>query len=277
MEPSAIAELVRRAGGIARGRDLCARGATRKALCRAVDRDCLVRVRDGVYAVRGVAPAVYLAAEHGGELCCASALRARGVWVLEEALQHHVWVGPSGRVHHRGCRCVTHRDAGRSAFGVVSLVHALVQIADCLGSESFFAAFESAWNKGLLTSADRAEVRSRLRAGMRWLVDIARPTSDSGLESLLRLRLHRLGIVLRSQVWIARVGYVDFLLAGRIILEVDGRENHDGPSLRHKDLMRDAAAAAQGFETLRFDYAMVVHRWPDVEAAILARLALLAR
>lgn len=73
-------------------------------------------------------------------------------------------------------------------------------------------------------------------------------------------------------MWIAGVGRVDFMLAGRIILEVDGRENHDGPSKRHKDLVRDAAAAAAGYETLRFDYALVIHSWPLVEAAILRRL-----
>jgi very-short-patch-repair endonuclease len=275
VDSSTIADLVRRSGGIARGRDLCRQGVTRKALCRAVAGESLVRIRDGVYAVPGVDPAVYAAAEHGGELCCASALRAHGIWVLEPRPRRHVWVGPGGRVHHARCRCVTHRDVGRSAFGTVSLVHALVQVASCLGAEAFFAAFESAWNRGLLTGSDRREIRLRLRAGMRWLVDIARPTSDSGLESLLRLRLHRLGIVLESQVWIDRVGRVDFLLAGRIILEVDGRENHDGQSLRHKDLRRDAAAAAQGYETLRFDYAMMVHSWPDVEAAVLGRLALI--
>lgn len=69
------------------------------------------------------------------------------------------------------------------------------------------------------------------------------------------------------------MGLVDFLLDGRIVLEVDGRENHEGPSLRHKDLLRDAAAAANGYETLRFDYAMVIHQWPLVEAAILGARA----
>ncbi|MFF0909210.1 hypothetical protein ACFWZW_00795 [Microbacterium enclense] len=37
--------------------------------------------------------------------------------------------------------------------------------------------------------------------------------------------------------------------------------------------MRDATAATWGFVTLRFDYAMVVHDWPVVEAAILAHVS----
>lgn len=67
------------------------------------------------------------------------------------------------------------------------------------------------------------------------------------------------------------VGVVDFVIGGRVILEADGKENHAGDK-RHKDLMRDAAASAAGYESLRFDYVMVVHEWPVVIAAILPAL-----
>ncbi|WP_300268668.1 DUF559 domain-containing protein [Microbacterium sp.] len=100
------------------------------------------------------------------------------------------------------------------------------------------------------------------------MLDLARSDAASGLESLLRLRLHLLGIRLDCQVNIDGVGRVDFVVGGRVILETDGKENHAG-ELRHKDLMRDAAASALGYETLRFDYAMVVHNWDVVAAAIL--------
>lgn len=260
-------------GGIARTSQLCAQGTTRLRLARAAERGAVDRIRPGVYAAGVLAPGVRTAAAHGGELACASALRHFGVWVLEPAPRLHVWVGPNARTHvHDGCRCVTHRDGGAASFGVVSLTRALVQCASCLGAEAFFAAFESAWAQGLLTAADRVEIRSDLLARFRWLVDIARPDAGSGLESLLRLRLLRLGIALACQVPIPRVGRVDFVLAGCIVLEVDGRDNHDGPSQRHRDLVRDAEAAAAGYETLRFDYALVVHDWPRVERAILARL-----
>ena len=42
--------------------------------------------------------------------------------------------------------------------------------------------------------------------------------------------------------------------------------------MRHKDLVRDAAASRLGYETLRFDYAQVVYDWASVQAAILAAL-----
>lgn len=264
------AEVIRRRDGIARTATLYAAGVSRGEIRRSLAAESIERVREGVYAVPGCPPDVRRAADHGGEVACVSALRRRGVWVLEDGALH-VWVGPKGRRHrHAECRCVTHRDEGAAAFGVVSIIRALVQVARCQGAEGFFVAFESAWRQGLLSAADRREIRSALPAGQRWLVDFARPHADSGLESLLRLRLRRHGITLESQVVIGNVGRVDFVLDGAIILEVDGRLNHDGPSLRHKDLVRDAAASAQGYETLRFDYALVVHDWPRVEAAILA-------
>ena len=119
---------------------------------------------------------------------------------------------------------------------------------------------------------DRLAVRARLDARQRRLVDAARSDSESGLESLLRIRLLRMGIVLRCQVRIRTVGRVDFVVGDRIILEVDGRENHDGESHRHRDLVRDANAAALGYRTLRFDYALVIHDWPRVERAIVGAL-----
>lgn len=261
-------------GGCVRSQWLTTRGVTRLQLARAADRGAIVRIREGVYAVADAAPDVVEAAAHGGEVCCVSALRRRGIWVLEPDERLHVRVARGGRVHsHPGCRCTTHWDGEGAAFGAVSLVHALVQTASCLGAESFFVAFESAWRLGLLTRADRVEVRGALPARFRYLVDLARPDADSGLESLLRFRLARLGITLESQVFIPGVGRVDFLAGGCLINEVDGRLNHDGPTLRHKDLVRDAEAAASGYETLRFDYALVVFDWPRVEWAILSRLA----
>ncbi|MGC5223808.1 endonuclease domain-containing protein [Micromonospora sp. DT81.3] len=130
------------------------------------------------------------------------------------------------------------------------------------------------------TKAALAWLRSQTNDAGRDAIAFARSNSDSGLESLLRWRLRRYGLSVRTQVEIAGVGRVDFLVGERLLLEVDGRANHDesalhpdGTSLRHKDLVRDANAAAWDYVTLRFDYAMVVHDWDLVERAILAQIA----
>lgn len=266
-------DTVARLGGLARGTHLQRLGFSRSSLARLVDRGVLTRVRPGIFGVAPLDPLVRTATEHGGALTCASLLRQYGVWVLSPTDAPHVWLAPGRRPHHHdACECVTHYYRGTPPLGRAPLETALVHLRRCAGDEAFFAAYESAWRKGLLTGPARRRIRSVLPASARWLIDLARHDADSGLESLLRLRLHLLGLTLRTQVAIAGVGTVDFVAGERLIIEVDGRENHDGPSQRHRDLTRDATASALGYETLRFDYAQVVHDWPLVQQAIAAAL-----
>src|SRR5690606_11745721 len=139
--------------------------------------------------------------------------------------------------------------------------------------DTFFAAFESALRRQLISPAGIAWLWTRLPRRRRWLIDFARSDADSGLESLFRLRMHRVGISVRCQISIRTVGEVDFVIGDRLIIEADGRANHEREKERSKDLARDAAAAALGYETLRFTYAMIVHRWRTVQAAVLAKIA----
>ncbi|MGO2519083.1 MAG: endonuclease domain-containing protein [Microbacterium sp.] len=267
-------DLLERFDGIAQGTFLQRFGCTRKQLAEHTNSGDIIRVRPGVFAVPTLDPRVITAAAHGGELTCSEALRERKVWVLPAPNNEvHVWLGGSGRKHaHEPCACITHYSAGRSGLGIASAANALIHAFRCLDREAFFAAYESAWNRRLLSATDRARIRRELPKSVGWLLDLARPDAESGLESLLRLRLHLLGIQLDCQVDIEDVGRVDFVVAGRIILEADGKDNHTAAK-RHKDLLRDAAASARGYETLRFDYAMIVHDWDTVVAAILPALA----
>lgn len=267
------ATLIDRLGGIARGRTLQRHGISRKALSASVVAGVIYRVRPGVFAAPHADSLVVEAAAHGGMLTCEAALRQHGIWTISELPVPHVWLGENGRRHpHPDCTCVTHFFEGPTRFGRAAVETALVHLFRCAGEEAFFAAYESAWRQRKLSAAARQRIRALLPETARWLIDMARPDADSGLESLLRLRLHLLGIRLSCQVTITGVGRVDFVVAGRLIIEVDGRENHDGWSMRHKDLMRDAAASAHGYETLRFDYAQVIHGWPQVQAAIVHAL-----
>ncbi|WP_144876962.1 DUF559 domain-containing protein [Microbacterium sp. 1.5R] len=265
--------LVQHHGGVVRGSQLAPFGCTRKDLSVAVRRGELIRLRPGVFAAPRCPDAVQAAALHGGALTCAGALRLHGVWVLHDDEVPHVWLGEASRTHaHHGCRCTEHYRAGTMKLGSAPLEHALVHAYACHGDEFFFAAFESAWSKRLIGSAARQRIRGFLPAGARWLVDFARSDADSGLESIVRLRLHILGISVETQVTIAGVGRVDFVVEKRLILEIDGRANHAGAERRHHDLARDAAASRLGFETLRFDYALIIHQWDTVAAAVLTAI-----
>ncbi|MCM3656784.1 type IV toxin-antitoxin system AbiEi family antitoxin domain-containing protein [Agromyces mediolanus] len=281
LPPALVRRRCFRSGGVARTSELAASGIDRSSLARAVADGEIVRLREGVYAVPDLPVPVQTAIRHGGALGCLSRVHAAGLWVLEPPETVHVSMPRTGRRRrHEGCRCVTHWSRAPATEPRASLEEALLQLHGCRGSEEFFVALESAMRKRFLTKPRVAALRARLPAKHRWLVDFARWNADSGLESLLRLRLRSLGLELRSQVRVPGVGRVDFVLGDRVILEADGKANHvdapDSPSSaskRHKDLVRDAAAAALGFETLRFDYALIVHDWPTVEAAILALVA----
>nr|WP_201469253.1 type IV toxin-antitoxin system AbiEi family antitoxin domain-containing protein [Microbacterium hydrocarbonoxydans] len=267
-------DTIQRLGGIVRGSQLQDLGFDRRSLARKVDAGEIERLRAGVFASGRVPDEIRTAVAHGGAATCVTVLRAHGIWTLPTDLGAvHVWLGPGRHGHqHPGCVCVVHYYRGARPLATASLGVALLHVRQCAGDEAFFAAYESAWRLGTLSKVSRARIRAALPQNARWLVDIARSDADSGLESLLRLRLHLLGIRLDCQVTIATVGRVDFVIGGRLILEADGRSNHDDASHRHKDLVRDSAASALGYETLRFDYAQIVHDWAEVQKAVLAAI-----
>jgi len=266
-------DTIRDLGGIARGTRLRAFGFSRQHLAELVHRGDIERVRNGVFAVAPLDADVRAATAHGGALSCVSLLRSCGIWVLPRETGLHVWLGPKQHpLRHPDCTCISHYYGGRPPLGATSVEIALLHLRRCAGDEAFFAAYESSWRTGRLSHAARARIRSALPRTARWLVDLARPDADSGLESLIRLRLHLLGIRLECQVDIDGIGRVDFVIAGRIILEADGDENHGSSTHRHRDRVRDAAASRLGYETVRFDYAQIVHDWPTVQAAVLGAL-----
>mgnify|MGYP000681134559 FL=1 len=195
-----------------------------------------------------------------------------GLWVLSDDDRLHVSMAPTGRLReHHGCACVLHWTGGGHG-PVASIVDVLRQVLACAGPEEFFVCLESAMRLKRIDAAGVARLRARVPAWARPLVDDARWDADSGLESLLRFRLRPYRLRIRSQVMIPTVGRVDHVIGDRLIIEADGHDNHDGESERHRDLVRDAAAAALGFDTLRFDYAQIVHDWPSVREAILAKV-----
>ncbi|MDR7190272.1 very-short-patch-repair endonuclease [Microbacterium sp. BE35] len=255
-------------------RELRASGLSRSKIAAALADGSLISARRGVYERRGVCADIKTAAAHGGWVVCVSAAQHLGLWVAEHGGGLHVGLRAHGRAYsHPDCSCVVHwsdqDDVTRGAFGVPSVRVVLRQILRCQGLEAFFVALESALRRRTLSNTDLDWLRRGTNADAREAITFARSDADSGLESLLRWRLRRRGLRVRTQQSITSVGRVDFVIGERLIVEVDGAPNHDSESHRHKDLVRDANAAAWGFVTLRFDYALVVHDWDTVELAIL--------
>lgn len=260
-------------GGVTTFSGLRRAGLSRRRIDAEVATGGLERVRRGVYIRPGTCADVRAAAAHGGVPACVTAARHLGLWVLAPADGVHVWLGSGGhRYRHTGCACVEHWDAENPDAAVAMVPRILRQILTCCGIEDFFVALESAMHQRLITRAGIAWLRTVGTAAARDAIAFARSDAESGLESLFRWRLRDVGVRMRAQLTIVSVGRVDFLLGDRLIVELDGTENHDGSSHRHRDLVRDAHAAAWGYVTLRFDYAMVVHDWETVRLAILGHL-----
>ncbi len=278
-----MAGVVKAMGGVARTSELIAASVPAGALAVAVRSGELLRPRQGVYALPETPARLIESLSHRGVLACVSAARDYGLWTLDDGADEpvHTWISPD---HHPtrmaidpdtgapGC-CEIHRGGVIDAPGLrrVSVIDCLRQILACRGPEAFFAALESAMRQRVIDLNSVGRLRAALSLPHRWLVDFARWDADSGLESILRLRLHRVGLVLASQVHIPGVGDVDFVIQDCLILEADGA-THEGDS-RHKDRVRDAVAMALGFVTLRFDSAMILHDWELVESAVLAAVA----
>ncbi|MFK4760506.1 type IV toxin-antitoxin system AbiEi family antitoxin domain-containing protein [Microbacterium sp. ZW T5_45] len=260
-------------GGMARTSTLRSLGVTARELARARAAGEIVRPRQGLYALPTRDAAEFHAASHGGVPASVSAARLHGLWVIDDG-KSHVWMGAAGRRLGTCTECCLHWSTGPlTAAALPSVARTLLQIVHCRGDEEFFAALESALRQRLLTARQLRWLGDKVPPRMRWLIGFARPDADSGLESIMRLRLHRRGIDVRVQVVFHGRRRVDLLIGERLLVEIDGCQNHEGESLRHRDLTRDAEAAIWGYETLRFHFAMVMHDGELVEQALLAKIA----
>jgi very-short-patch-repair endonuclease len=96
--------------------------------------------------------------------------------------------------------------------------------------------------------------------------------AESLLETLARTYYPQAGIRVETQVHIDGVGYVDLLLDGRLIVELDGRHHGDWAQVK-KDQRRNNRSIVQGYAVLRYYYADVVHHPAAMVAEALAVLA----
>ena len=101
------------------------------------------------------------------------------------------------------------------------------------------------------------------------LLALIDPSSESGGESAIRLRLRRLGVPYRSQVVIPGVGRVDFLIGNRLVIEADGFEFHGDREAFESDRARDRRLVELGYLVIRVTYRQL-QSWPQIERSLLA-------
>lgn len=262
---------VRAAAGVARVASLRAQGHSRRTIGNAVSSRTLTRPRNGWVAMPDADPLLVAAARAGVVLTCHTQARRLGLWVLEERPVHvaappHRHVGEVKRgthVHWARPLVPRHPDAL-----VDPIENVLVIAAACLPREEALTIWEAALRLDLVERGpfERMPLPSSARA----VLAECSSHSDSGLETLIPVRLRFLRLPIRQQVWLA--GHpVDFLIGDRLVLQIDG--GHHVGAQRRSDIAHDARLTLMGFHVIRIDYVQVVTRWPEVHDVIVRAIA----
>lgn len=256
--------------GVARTAELIRAGHSRTTIERAVGAGMLLRVRRGWVAHPGADAELVAAATYGVVLSCITQARRLGLWVLAED-QCHVAADPhrSGEMPGRATVHWARALVPRTRGALVDPLHnVLALVAACQPFEAALTVWDSALQKGLITKDELS--RLALGPGARRVLDAAKEYTDSGLETLFRVRLNWLRVRILTQVWIA--GHrVDFLIGDRLVVQTDG--GHHVGTQRASDLAHDAALMLRGYTVLRFTYAQIIGDWPAVQDAIVRMIA----
>ncbi len=274
-----IANEIRQLGGAAHVATLRERGVSSAAVRSAARSGRIIRIRRGWYAARDLHPDVVRAIRVGGRLGCISGCAVHGLWTPNDGL--HV-------IMRHGARHLKHPDDGARIDGttkprglvlhwgadsddrdLVSIGECLIQALECQPPDLAFAILESALHRGMLSMASLRDIAQRVPR-RRALVESADSRAESGTESVFRYRILLVfpGLTIRAQVDLPGVGRVDFVIGDRLVIEIDSEAHHGAAANRMRDLRRDAAVAAFGGITLRFDYRQVFGEWHLVEAAV---------
>lgn len=268
---NALLDSVRAAGGVARVAALRAQGFSRRAIEGSVAAGVLARPRNGWVSEPGADPLLIAAARAGVVLTCCTQARRLGLWVLRGETVHvaaspHQHIGEvrqGTRVHWALPLVPRHPDSL-----VDPIENVLALVASCLPYEEALAIWESALRQGLVEyeTVERMPLSSTARAV---LADCSR-YSDSGLETLIPVRLRFLRLPIRQQVWLAGHS-VDFLIGERLVLQVDG--GHHVGAQRRSDIAHDARLRLLGYHVIRLDYVQTVTGWPEVHDVIVRAVA----
>lgn len=251
MDP--LTALVRR-GGAARRSDLI-REVPARALEAALRQGLATRPHRGVYALPNAPRDVVIAALLRGNLTCVSLAKHLGLPVPDDP-HSHVSIrskqSQSGRNATAPKGTVIHRVDESLGPYVMMLAHA----ARCLARPDLLALADAALARGLVTRELMAAAAGR-RSRLTWIASHVSPLAGSPLESLARCDLMTARLPFVEQARIEGVGRVDFLVAHKLIVEIDGRAFHSDPASFATDRLRDRRAAALGYATIRFTAADV--------------------
>ncbi len=276
-----VVDRLRMLGGAARWADLVRTSEDGVRLRRAVLAEAVVRVGRGTYALPGAEPDLVTACAYRARLGCVSAAAFWRLPVLHIPQEPHLSVprergGPARRGDPPAR---VHREAGIPASAddrvpVVPLVHAFARMLLCQPPDHALVTIDSALSRGIVTARDiGSALPASAPAGARRTLALADGRSQSPIESVARHALVQAGLRTEPQVLVPGVGYVDLVVQGRVVVELDGFAYHSGRREYREDRRRDRELVAQGYVVLRFTFEDVMRDPQIVVRAVRAALA----
>jgi len=257
MQPS---DFLTRQGGVARLAHLRRAGFTRSQIGQAVNSGLVLKPRHGVYRSPGASDDFVRAFELNAAVTCVSAAGHYSLWTLRNPGRPHL------AANHRrfSSQVVAHRFNGNISTllpPVLPLKDVLVHALQCLPELEALVMVECAYTRGETDPDFLRRLLPGSRNGRaRAVLNLAERGADSLLETVARVLFRRHGFEVRTQVFLEGIGYVDFLINGCLIVEIDGVGFHFNKAQFKKDIRRNNVGAAAGYRVLRYLYEDVLHR-----------------
>ena len=277
-----VVSRLRDLGGAARAQDLGFR-ARSADLREALASGLVHRPVRGVYALTGAPPAAVAGVVHRATVGCVSAAELLGLAVLARPHVPHLSVprdrGSRPSTLRNATPAVVHRESWvrpGPAQGVVhaSVDDALARMLVCCDPVAALVTIDHALRLGRTTRERiRAALPSTTPSVARRVLARSDGRSMSPLETVTRLALRRAGLPVVPGVAISGVGLVDLVVAGRVVVELDGYEFHRDRAQFREDRRRDRALVAMGYLVLRFTAHEVFHDIDGLVAAVLSACA----
>lgn len=210
-----------------------------------------------------------------GVLSCASAARAHDLPLLSSHEELHVTV-PRNHSRVVSSLGVVHRRNAPALGAVTTLARTAADCARCLPELDALVVVDAVLARGVTRDEVSAHLYGPGARAAREVVALADPGAGSSGETAGRLSLVRAGLGVETQVLIPGVGWVDILVEGRVVVEIDGFAYHSDAKQFAADRRRDAALVGMGYLVLRFTWLDAVTRPAYVVASVRAALAVSA-
>ncbi|MBM7368997.1 endonuclease domain-containing protein [Gordonia hydrophobica] len=246
---------------------LLAMGYDDHSIRKAVRAGSLIRLRIGWFATPNADETAMAAVRDGGVLTCVDALAFHELWIPPGHKDRlHMRRSRSMRGKNRACRPLQGylTTADRA---VDSIAVALSCAARCLSAEEWIAVCDSYMNATGKSLGDLAQELDGAGPTVTDRLGRTERLSQSGTESIARLRLRAVGYNVVVQPQVDGVGRVD-LRIGVLLIECDSMLYHASKEDYERDHHRDRRAMVAGWLKLRLTYDDIIYDWEGVLADI---------